>query len=318
MSQLEARARLLLRAYPPDYRADRGQEILGTLLDTSPADRSWPAPREAWSLVTGGLRVRATGNRHDPFTTNLRLALLLAAALGLAANPMYRWLWWVNGVPPSGAALAAGDGACAVLVAATVGAPWFARRGVTISLALTAALALGLLAYHVEGFRFGVTYFVLPPLALAVIVALEPARPPRHWLAIPASAFLASALLFFVQTLVDYSPGLSSVVGIAGTVLVDGIGCAVLLWIAVDARPAIAVAIYLEVFYGLPGLGYAVRYGWFTPGLTSRVLLIPLAVGVLAMTRLRARKAERSLRITRSGSATAGPGQPARPADPAS
>lgn len=292
MSRLEARARLLLRAYPPDYRADQGQEILGTLLDGSPEGRSWPAPREAWSLVTGGLRVRAARNRQQPFATSLRLALLLAAALGLAANSMYRWLWWVNGAPPSGG-IGAICAICAVLAGAAVVTPWFARRSVTICLALIAALALGLLAYH-AGFRFGVAWFVVPPLALAAVVAMEPARPPRAWLAIPAAGFLASALLLFVQALVDYSPGLSSVVGIAGTVLVDGIGCGALLWIIVDARPAIAVAIFLEGFYGLPGLGFAVRYGWITPGVTSRALLIPLAVGALTVARLRARKAAES------------------------
>jgi hypothetical protein len=94
--------------------------------------------------------------------------------------------------------------------------------------------------------------------------------------------------------MVDYSPGLSSVTGIAGTILVDGLGCAVLLWLAVDARPAIAVAIFLEGFYGLPGLGYALRNGWDTPGATSRAFLIPLTVAVLAMIRLRAAKPEKA------------------------
>jgi hypothetical protein len=286
MSHLETRARWLLRAYPPDYRAGRGEEIVSTLLDASPPDRNWPAPREAWSLVTGGLSARAARNLTHPLATRLRLALLLAAALGLAANPSYRWLWWVNGTQPSGPGGAA-FAICAVLAGATVVAPWLARRSVTICLALIAALALGLLAYH-AGFRYGVALYVVPPLALAAVVAKEPTRPPRCWLAIPVAGFLASALLFFVQSLVDYSPGLSSAVGIVGTILVDGIGCAVLLWLAVDARPAIAVAIVLEGFYGLPGLGYALRYGWDTPGVTSRALLIPLAAAVLAMIRLRA------------------------------
>jgi len=289
MSRLEARARQLLRAYPPDYRGDRGEEILGTLLDASPPGRSWPAPRDAWSMVTGGLRVRAARNLEYPLATNLRIALLLAAALGLAANPWYRWLWWVNGVTPPRAAYPA-YAVCALLVGATVVAPWFARRSVTIPLALLAALALGLIALFDGHYRFWVAWYVVPALVLAAVVAKEPARPPRRWLWIPASAFLATTLLFFVQLLVDSSARLSSIVGIAGTVLVDGVGIAVLLWLAVDVRPAIAVAIFLEGFYGLPGFYWALRYHWSTPGLTSRELLLPLAVGGLAVALLRSKR----------------------------
>lgn len=293
MSRLEARARRLLRAYPPDYRADRGEEILGTLLDASQPGRSWPAPRDAWSMVTGGLRVRAAPSRQYPLATNLRLALLLAAALGLAANPMYRWLWWVNGVTPPRVAYP-GYAVCALLVGATVVAPWFARRSVTIPLALTTALTLVLIALYDGHYRFWVAWYVVPALVLAAVVAKEPARPPRRWLWIPASAFLAATLLFFVQDLVAFSARLGSIVGIAGTVLVDGIGIVVLLWLAVDARPAIGVAIFLEGFYGLPGFYWALRNHWDTPGLTSRELLLPLAVGCLAVALLRSMKAGES------------------------
>jgi len=291
MSRLEARGRTLLRAYPPDYRADRGEEILGTMLDASPPDRTWPAPRDAWSMVIGGLRVRAARNRQYPLATNLRLALVLAASIGLAANPFYRWLWWVNGATVPRAAYPAYL-VCAVIVGAAVVAPWFARRSVTTPLALLAALALGLIALYDGHYRFWAAWYVVPALVLAAVVAKEPARPPRRWLWVPASAFLATTLLFFVQALVDYSPRLSSIVGIAGTVLVDGIGIAVLLWLAVDARPAIGVAIFLEGFYGLPGLAFAFRYNWDTPGLTTRVLLLPLAVGGLAVILLRSQRPE--------------------------
>ena len=85
-SRLERRCRRLLRAYPQPYRADRGEEILGTLLDAAPADRHWPPARDAWSLITGGLRVRAARNRQLPLAANLRLAALLAAALWLGQS----------------------------------------------------------------------------------------------------------------------------------------------------------------------------------------------------------------------------------------
>jgi hypothetical protein len=58
VSSLERRCRLLLRAYPAWYRRERAEEMLGTLLEASPADRNWPSVRDARALVIWGLRVR--------------------------------------------------------------------------------------------------------------------------------------------------------------------------------------------------------------------------------------------------------------------
>jgi hypothetical protein len=40
-ARLERRARTLLRAYPADYRRDRAEELIGTLLEATPAGRSF-------------------------------------------------------------------------------------------------------------------------------------------------------------------------------------------------------------------------------------------------------------------------------------
>ena len=48
--RLERRARWLLRAYPAAYRADRGEEITGTLLEATPPGRDWPPPWETARL----------------------------------------------------------------------------------------------------------------------------------------------------------------------------------------------------------------------------------------------------------------------------
>ena len=45
MTRLERRSGLLLRAYPAQYRKDRGEEIIGTLLVATPDGRSWPLAR---------------------------------------------------------------------------------------------------------------------------------------------------------------------------------------------------------------------------------------------------------------------------------
>lgn len=50
--------RRLLLCYPRSYRRDRGEEILGLLLDTAPAGRIRPTLREALDVVRNGLRCR--------------------------------------------------------------------------------------------------------------------------------------------------------------------------------------------------------------------------------------------------------------------
>jgi hypothetical protein len=53
----ERRCRLLLRAYPPRYRRERGEELLGTLLDLA-EDRRTPSMRDCVDVVRGGLVTR--------------------------------------------------------------------------------------------------------------------------------------------------------------------------------------------------------------------------------------------------------------------
>ncbi|MFG1779069.1 GlsB/YeaQ/YmgE family stress response membrane protein [Micromonospora sp. NPDC049048] len=60
-SPLESRYRRLLRAYPGDYQAERGDEIVGTYLDTVRPGRRWPSPHDALDLLGAGLRERLRG-----------------------------------------------------------------------------------------------------------------------------------------------------------------------------------------------------------------------------------------------------------------
>jgi hypothetical protein len=52
MSRLERRCELLLRAYPATYRKARGEEIIGTLLEATPPERSWPLLRDIRGLIS--------------------------------------------------------------------------------------------------------------------------------------------------------------------------------------------------------------------------------------------------------------------------
>jgi hypothetical protein len=89
-SVLERRCRLLLRIYPPAYRAERGDEILGTLLEAASAGRSVPGWRDAGSLVLAGLCVRAAANHRLAAPANLRLSVMLSLAAWLAASAVSR------------------------------------------------------------------------------------------------------------------------------------------------------------------------------------------------------------------------------------
>ncbi|WP_055479536.1 hypothetical protein [Sphaerimonospora mesophila] len=83
---LERRYRLLLRAYPRDYRERFGDEFIGTLLETTPPGRALPGMTESAALVRGGLRTRIAGAAHGPpWPDGLHLGLLIVslADLGL-------------------------------------------------------------------------------------------------------------------------------------------------------------------------------------------------------------------------------------------
>ncbi|GAB3861409.1 hypothetical protein GCM10029963_65830 [Micromonospora andamanensis] len=78
MSTLERRYRHLLRAYPMDYRHDRGDEIVGTYLDLADPRRRWPSLADAADLVRGGLRQRLRAAGATDLAPGVRLAALLA------------------------------------------------------------------------------------------------------------------------------------------------------------------------------------------------------------------------------------------------
>jgi hypothetical protein len=285
MSRLESRCRWLLRAYPNPYRADRGEEILGTLLEAAPADRSWPPARDAWSLITGGLRVRAARNRQLPLAANLRLAGLLAAALQLGQSvasyldyAIHRGTYYQ--MPALSAALFA---VCAVGACLAITSAWLWRRSVTVSLAMAVAAASALAC--IKAPYLGLLFdgrLIGPPLALAAL-AMGKARPPRCWLWMPG-AFLIAGLpaifansggWFWPHTLTFFPAVFFGTLGLA------------LLWFVTDARPAIALAMYIEGLFVLSILAIA-------PWLSDRpaagqVLIVALLAAAVAGAALRVR-----------------------------
>ncbi|WP_030503350.1 hypothetical protein [Micromonospora purpureochromogenes] len=83
---LEKRYRLLLRAYPADYRRERADELIDTLIGDEPTTRRWPSLRQAASLIRGALRVHGGSTAPRPtavlFWQGIHLGAIAVLALG--------------------------------------------------------------------------------------------------------------------------------------------------------------------------------------------------------------------------------------------
>jgi hypothetical protein len=272
MSALERRCRMLLRAYPRWYRRQRGEEMLATLLESSEPGQRWPSARDARALIIGGLRVRAVQEQRLTTAANLRLAAQLGAVLTLlvvAAGSMTNFVMmgprlWVY--PGPGYWLAYG-----LLGLAAVIAAWFLPRPVVAVLAV-AASAAGARVY------WGRDAAVIVPAALLVMLAVlvfAGERMPRSWLWLAGAWFAANGLQSLTPVLAQpyLYPALTVVLWlILGTVL---------LWALVDARPVMAVAIYIACMYVVSHLlGYP-AYGLAFPLVFSLQVIVPAAVAAV-------------------------------------
>jgi hypothetical protein len=237
--KLERRARALLRAYPAEYRHGRAEEIIGTLLEAAQPGRSYPAAREAWSLIAGGRHARADRNRRPGVKVNVRLALLLGISIYVSFSAAAPWLWVIS---------YRGDGWTLLLdmnplaLAAALG-PWLGRRAATTALAIPAG---ALAAYgYLSGSRSTAAIIALAEfliiMAALVVLSGGPVRLPRSWLWLPCafplvvavgrllSAWRVGAPVSLADDLMLGAPSLLAVV--------------VVCWLVTDARPAFALCI---------------------------------------------------------------------------
>jgi hypothetical protein len=91
-ARLERRYRSLLLAYPADYRKDRGDELVSTLLASAPPGRRTPTIAEAFDLLYHGIRTRARVTRRtltgpaaaDELVQAAVVSLTVAAAVAVA------------------------------------------------------------------------------------------------------------------------------------------------------------------------------------------------------------------------------------------
>jgi hypothetical protein len=243
-TKLERRARALLRAYPEQYRRDRAEEIITTLLEAAPADRSCPSARDTWSLLAGGRHARAVRNRALGAKANFRLALLLGLSSYVSTQIGFGGGGW----------LAAGD--VALLAAAL--APWLGSRTATTVLAI---LAGGLVAYprlalEPPGSHVIMSYLVVLLIALGALAALSggPARLPRSWSWLPWALPAVTAVEARWSFLVPASDGYANVLLLLAVVVV--------CWLVTDARPAFGFGVALlltDLCTSLSQLDFAVR-----------------------------------------------------------
>ncbi len=232
-SPLQRHCRLLLHAYPAAYRSERGEEIIGTLLEATPEGRAWPVPRDIRGLITGGLRARAAQNRERTTAANLRLSalvgvaayLVIRASSGLEFFVRYQSaLGWRSQFSPYGWPQAA----AMALMLVTVALVWLSgRRSVVLCSALPAA---AFVASAGPWHRVASVTAVGQLACLAAMVALASGRcrPSYRWL-------LAVALAASIPLVPEAQ--------ITGALMVGAVAVA-LVWMPFDARAALALVVY--------------------------------------------------------------------------
>jgi hypothetical protein len=257
MSGLERRCRLLMRAYPAQYRRERGDEMLGTLLEAIPEGRSWPPLRDVRALLAGGLRARAVPRRRLPLRANLRIAVFVGLAAYLGSDAVARMSFDAGAAGRLGgwSQLPWAFGWAAIvappLMLTAVVVAWVTRRRlVALAAALPAAVAECYASGHVYGGNeWGAIWWggvIIPLVWLACLVALAGGdeRPGRGWLVLVGPVVLSPVL---------GAGGAGAALTLVVAVVLAAVGVVSLAWIVVDARPAIAVGVF-SLATSLPGV----------------------------------------------------------------
>jgi hypothetical protein len=262
--RLERRARWLLRAYPAAYRADRGEEIIDTLLEATPPGRDWPPSREAVSLVTAGLHARRAANLRQGLAVSLRQTAVVGAAVYLAQLPtmgigaavwsahrghlLYLWSAEYQGAFFE----------LVILAIALLAAAWAGRRGLVAAAAVAALILAVICTVRTQEWDLMriLAEFAGPAVPVFLVFARRTERPPARllWLLfLPVAVASAESLanvapaLFAAPTarttlLFPYASDLALV-----TVIVA------VCWLATDVRPLAGLVLAFtatRVMYG--------------------------------------------------------------------
>jgi hypothetical protein len=307
VSLLVRRARLLLRFYPPGYRAHRGEEILDTLLETTRPGRGWPPAREVASVIGGGLRARRAANLNQGLPASLRHVGILAAAMMMVQTPAA--LLAVIGqrvanmspyaLPPG---MEPGFALGSVLVVAALAAAWCGRRWLVAASVVPAVLAA--VFWHVLGrwpvdIVAGMIVPAVPALLVLVPLTKRAERPPVSLLWLPCLPLAVNAVAVLAATwgldiheafviptsraavlLAPYNTYLSLV-----PVLVA------VCWLVTDARPLAAVTLQFLLWRVLYAAFHAYPVASWTQVTVVVGLPLALTCALLWLLRHRARTA---------------------------
>jgi hypothetical protein len=242
---LERRYRLLMRSYPQAWLGERGEALIGTLMEISEPGRRWPRPREASSLVLSGIRVRAGVDRLESPGQAWRDSTLPALVLLLALQIVVQvWLTVLSFGDLDGAPvtwqLLEGPVVTCVIAAGAASALLVARPRLGVALALFTPLPAVLPPLNNTWdnyFAFSVVVWWLPVVGLAIPLLRRPSTSgPRRWQ-------LGLPLLVLAVLLVPLSGHF--LVALAALALLLA---ACLVWgMVIDPRPAIALGLLLLV-----------------------------------------------------------------------
>jgi hypothetical protein len=273
MTTFERHCQVLLRAYPAAYREVRGEEIIGTLLEATPPGRSWPLSRDIRCLISGGLRARAEQPKQFTTAANLRVAVLagVAAYLAFSASTYlsthFRW----GVIPVPGRLLAT----AVVLPLFPMTLTWLSRRRLVVLGSALPAAAATCYAGPWQGMSMGSTVVDLACLGVLVALAGHVKRPGLRWfwplglLAIAPLPLALTGRLFPLYLLV----------------LVLALGVLSIAWMVIDARPAIAMAVFLLAIQLPVTIGFLAIGDWSL--VSALFLLIVPGITAVAVWRLR-------------------------------
>ena len=264
--RLECRIRLMLRAYPPGYRADRGEEVLGTLLEATADGRDWPSARDCWSLLAGGTRARRASNRQlAPPPACGRRSSLASCSTSAWGRPS-------SSCPTPSPARTGHRCWPGGLLAATALAVWAGHRTLMITSVAASSrgsrLLLVLLLARAGLFRpplwlmvnelMSAVTLLLAMLALVHLTRRD-GRPPRSWLILACAPLLAMLVTRTLPVLLRPDPAPGVLWNLVPDVFLL-LAIPALAWLATDARPALGVALAHVVAEALP-LATAVQAG---------------------------------------------------------
>jgi hypothetical protein len=298
-SRLERRARRLVRAYPPGYRASRGEEIVGTILEATAPGGNWPSARDTASVIGAGLRARRDANLRQGVAASLRQAAILGAAMYLVQFPcealgnfarLARWgdihlplgsFYWFYFL----------SGGLAMLILA---AAWSGQRRLVAGAAV--ATAIPAMAYVLIGHEWDlmvtVVAFVGPALAVLLPLVRRTKRPPMSLLWLPCLAMGVTLVEALSSPSPDYSHWSVSQTMLLfpyttylSLVTVVVAAC----WLVTDVRPLAGLVFAFTVARVIYGFAYARSYASSGPVQIAIAITAPLAVACALVWLLRHR-----------------------------